>query len=303
MNTTTQNLANIPTRFKLKPLLVAIPLSILAACANNQGTTVSETQPHAERTSPYSDGHTASYTKEHETSYTEEHETSGLTTEANNQAFTGPDLTVNQETATEMPAAVAIPEQPDSSNTIEKNSTTENNSTIENKSTTEDNNAVADSTQEGSDPMTVLVIENPEILSKLASTNITQIVPPVPSHEDQTVLRPGKRVFHFGFNQTSLSEEDIELIEQHADYLKANPELQVTVHGHTDAQGNANYNLKLSQQRATMMVSELIKHGVSKDRIKSIGWGGGYPLVRSLNFAENRRIEIEYSAVHVAANQ
>ena len=100
----------------------------------------------------------------------------------------------------------------------------------------------------------------------------------------------------------SLSEEDIEFVEKHADYLNANPELKVTIHGHTDTQGNPDYNLKLSETRALMLVNQLKKFGITKNRIQVIGWGGNYPLVNSLNFAENRRIEIEYSETHYAAN-
>lgn len=269
MNNTTQHQATLSTRFKLKPLLVAIPFSVLAACANNQPTTVTEEQSQVEVIKPY----------------IEEHEQNDVVADTNTPIMTGPDLTDNDHAEAQAPEMIDLPEQ--------KNA----------ESTLENNDAIVDSTQEGNTPMTVLVIENPEILSKLASANITQVNTPQPESYNESLQRPGKRVFHFGFNQSSLSEEDIDLIEQHAEYLKANPEMQVTIHGHTDAQGNANYNLRLSQQRATMMVSELIKQGISKDRIKTVGWGGGYPLVSTLNFAENRRIEIEYSTIHVAANQ
>lgn len=269
MSKTTQHQTSLPTRFKLKPLLVAIPFSVLAACANNQGTTITEDQSQAEITTPYID----------------DHEQNNTVAEANIQADKGPDLTVNEYAEEQAPDTHATSQLPEPDSSLKNN------------------DRLVDGTQEGSDPMTVLVIENPETLSKLASANITQVNTPQPDTSSESLNRPGKRVFHFGFNQSSLSEEDIDLIEQHAAYLKANPELQVTIHGHTDAQGNANYNLKLSQQRASMMVSELIKQGINKDRIKTIGWGGGYPLVSTLNFAENRRIEIEYSAIHYAANQ
>lgn len=269
MNNTTRHQTTLPARFRLKPLLVAIPFSVLAACANNQGTTVSEDQPRAEVINPF----------------IEAHDKNDALAEAGSQPQVGPDLTLNQHVE-EPSADAATPLQPSEPENVLENQERQ-----------------VDSTQEGSDPMTVLVIENPEMLSKLASANITQVSASQSDTYKDSVHRPGKRVFHFGFNQSSLSEEDIDLIEQHAEYLKANPEMQVTIHGHTDAQGNANYNLRLSQQRATMMVSELIKQGISKDRIKTVGWGGGYPLVSTLNFAENRRIEIEYSTIHVAANQ
>ncbi|UZE96583.1 OmpA family protein [Alkalimarinus alittae] len=267
MNNTTQYKSIRATRFKLKPLLIAIPLSVLAACANNQSPTVSENTP-----APTTE---LSQTLETGSSHTlSDNNAANHDSLAGHQIETGPDLTsttINSETAPE-------PLNNSSDRLIEH-------------------------TQQGNDPMTVLVIENPEILSKLASENLKSVVPMPENTVTESLNRPGKRVFHFGFNQSNLSEEDLELVEQHAEYLKSNPALQVTIHGHTDAQGDSNYNLKLSQQRAAMMVSELIKQGVSKNRIKTIGWGGGYPLVNSQHFAENRRIEIEYSTVHYAANQ
>lgn len=220
------------SRFKLKPLLMAIPVSVLAACANTPENETPDTynEPVAYEEAAFEDTHTSE-----------------------------PDL-VSADTPT-------------------KNSIKEEDA-----------------------PMTVLVIENPELLAKLGRDQ------PLPQETlaqiniNESTLRPSKRVFHFGFNQASLSEEDIELVEKHADYLNNNPELNVTIHGHTDTQGNPDYNLKLSEQRALMLVSQLKKFGINKSRIKTIGWGGNYPLINSLNFSENRRIEIEYSETNYAAN-
>jgi outer membrane protein OmpA-like peptidoglycan-associated protein len=227
MNKLTLHQNTILTHFKLKPLLVAIPITVLAACANT---------PESEQPNDLN-----SAVIYEEATYTE-------------TTVSEPELTSTNLTTEE--------------NVAEDNINTENN--------------ISNATK-GNAQMTVLVIENPELLAK-------------------SMLRPNKRVFHFGFNQTSLSEEDIELVEKHADYLKANPELKVTIHGHTDTQGNSDYNLKLSEKRALMLVNQLKKFGINNNRIETIGWGGNYPLVNSLNFSENRRIEIEYSETHYAAN-
>jgi len=256
MNKLTQHQSTILTHFQLKPLLIAIPVTILAACAN---TPESEQPNDLSSASVY-------------------------------------------EEATYEETLISEPELTSTDLTTEGNVAEDNTITV---------NDISDAT-EGSSPMTVLVIENPELLAKLAPSELIQsqltagqqqpkkTLPQV--NMTESMLRPNKRVFHFGFNQTSLSEEDIELIEKHADYLKANPELKVTIHGHTDTQGNSDYNLKLSEKRALMLVNQLKKFGINKNRIETIGWGGNYPLVNSLNFSENRRIEIEYSETNYAAN-
>ena len=256
MNKLTQHQNTILTHFKLKPLLIAIPITVLAACANT---------PESEQ--PNNLSSVAVY-----------------------------------EEATYAETTVSEPELASTSLTTKENAT-EDNINTEND---------IDNATEGSSPMTVLVIENPELLAKLAPSELTKSQLTTDQQESkealpqvniaESMLRPNKRVFHFGFNQTSLSEEDIELVEKHADYLKANPELKVTIHGHTDTQGNPDYNLKLSEKRALMLVNQLKKFGINNNRIETIGWGGNYPLVNSHNFSENRRIEIEYSETHYAAN-
>lgn len=291
MNKITQHQNKLPTRFTLKPLLIAIPLSVLAACANNQENSYpnEQTISYSEEPAPYSATlHTSAPVDSENIDQPVDataHQQTDIGGDDGYADASGPDLTDQDATSETETAAHAL---------LQKAETSEENTSqdVPNNNTTE-----------GSDTMAVLVIENPEILPQLTNNTLKPVIPHNQRTLAESMHRPGKRVFHFGFNQTSLSEEDIELIEKHADYLKANPDLQITVHGHTDAQGNPDYNLTLSQQRAAMVVSQLKKHGISESRIKTIGWGGGYPLVSSLNFAENRRIEIEYSEIHFAANQ
>ena len=214
MNKVTQHQNTLLSHLQLKPLLIAIPIALLAACAHTP-----ENTPESEQA-------------------------------------------IYEETSTPEP---------------ELTSAEDNSITVDGIS----------NTTKGSNPMTVLVIEDPRVLAQLNAS--------------ESIRRPNKQVFHFGFNQASLSEEDIELIEKHADYLKSKPELNVTIHGHTDTQGNSDYNIKLSEKRALILVNQLKKLGINKNRIKTVGWGGNYPLVNSLNFSENRRIEIEYSETNYAS--
>ncbi|WP_250655479.1 OmpA family protein [Alkalimarinus coralli] len=285
MNKNTRHQTAIPTKFVLKPLLMALPLSVLAACASQQNSVDGEATPsNAPDVTAVETSSPLDHTAHDDNAYSH-----------NN---VGPDLTDTEGKTASIETAEPV----------EATSTAETETVLSQANPTPTHESPSDDTQldappEGDKPMTVLVIENPDILSKLASENLKPVVPTTPKIPAESMHRPGKRVFHFGFNQTALSEEDKELIEKHAKYLKANPELEVTIHGHTDAQGNPDYNLALSKRRAAMMHSELIKQGVDKDRIKTIGWGGGYPLVSTLNFAENRRIELEYSEIHYAANR
>lgn len=58
-----------------------------------------------------------------------------------------------------------------------------------------------------------------------------------------------------------------------ADKLIQNPQISIELSSHTDCQGDADYNLDLSQRRAQSAVQYLIAKGISKDRLAAKGYG------------------------------
>lgn len=80
-----------------------------------------------------------------------------------------------------------------------------------------------------------------------------------------------------------------------AGVLKANPDINITVEGHTDSDGDANFNWDLSVGRATSIVKELTKNGVDPKRITASGRGEYFPVATNETTdgkAQNRRTEI-----------
>jgi outer membrane protein OmpA-like peptidoglycan-associated protein len=80
-----------------------------------------------------------------------------------------------------------------------------------------------------------------------------------------------------------------------AQKLKRNPKVKVALIGHTDSRGDANKNLRLSQQRAASVKRFLIVQGVKAHRMVSEGRGELQP--RANNATEqgrkaNRRVEL-----------
>lgn len=55
--------------------------------------------------------------------------------------------------------------------------------------------------------------------------------------------------------------------------LKRNPSINIQLSSHTDCQGTASYNEKLSQRRADAAVQYLIQNGINPDRLTSKGYG------------------------------
>lgn len=83
-----------------------------------------------------------------------------------------------------------------------------------------------------------------------------------------------------------------ELLELVA-YLKENPDIRFEIQGHTDNQGNASYNMKLSEQRAQSVYNFLKTNGVSAERMQFKGYGSSLPVADNSTAegrSKNRRI-------------
>ncbi len=73
------------------------------------------------------------------------------------------------------------------------------------------------------------------------------------------------------------------------------PDSKMVVEGHTDSQGQASFNLDLSQKRADAVRTYLVSRGISSDRITAQGFGLSRPIADNGSAegrANNRRVEI-----------
>jgi outer membrane protein OmpA-like peptidoglycan-associated protein len=73
------------------------------------------------------------------------------------------------------------------------------------------------------------------------------------------------------------------------------PKTTITVAGHTDNTGRADYNLKLSERRANAVRFALAERGVAASRVTAMGFGADNPVASNTapdGRAENRRVEL-----------
>jgi outer membrane protein OmpA-like peptidoglycan-associated protein len=73
------------------------------------------------------------------------------------------------------------------------------------------------------------------------------------------------------------------------------PDSTMVVEGHTDSQGGADFNQKLSQRRAEAVRTYLVSRGIASDRISAEGMGLSHPVADNgtpEGRANNRRVEI-----------
>ncbi len=100
----------------------------------------------------------------------------------------------------------------------------------------------------------------------------------------------------FASGQSTLLPAAIVKLNEVAEALiKGNPDANITVEGHTDSQGQRQYNMDLAQKRADAVRDQLVARGVASDRIKAVGVGPDRPVADNKSAegrANNRRVEI-----------
>jgi peptidoglycan-associated lipoprotein len=60
--------------------------------------------------------------------------------------------------------------------------------------------------------------------------------------------------------------------------LRKNPQWQVTVEGHCDERGTAEYNLALGERRALAARTYLVSLGIPADKVKTVSYGKEFPF-------------------------
>ena len=99
---------------------------------------------------------------------------------------------------------------------------------------------------------------------------------------------------NFDVNKAIIKPESMGTLNGIVQILKENPDLKFEVGGHTDSDGDDALNLKLSQQRAEAVRTQLIAMGVANTRLTAKGYGKTKPIADNKTFegkANNRRVE------------
>jgi outer membrane protein OmpA-like peptidoglycan-associated protein len=89
--------------------------------------------------------------------------------------------------------------------------------------------------------------------------------------------------------------ESYRILDHLAKSLRESPDCEIEVRGFTDAVGNANANIQLSQRRAEAVRRYLLSQGIEQHRIRAMGLGPSNPIGdnrTAAGRAMNRRIEV-----------
>jgi OmpA-OmpF porin, OOP family len=98
----------------------------------------------------------------------------------------------------------------------------------------------------------------------------------------------------FDVGKATLKPESMGPLNEILYVMQKNPEINFSVEGHTDSDGDETTNQKLSEERAKTVMDKLIEMGIDKSRLSSKGFGESKPMVDNTSAegkAQNRRVE------------
>lgn len=81
----------------------------------------------------------------------------------------------------------------------------------------------------------------------------------------------------YDFDKATLRPESKKALDELVKLLNDNPNVTFELSAHCDYKGPAEYNKKLSQERANNVVAYLTEHGIAKDRLTPVGYGKEKP--------------------------
>ncbi|NOZ02830.1 MAG: OmpA family protein [Deltaproteobacteria bacterium] len=100
---------------------------------------------------------------------------------------------------------------------------------------------------------------------------------------------------HFKTGKAQIMSDSFPLLKEIAEVIKANKQIRrIRVEGHTDSQGSASLNKRLSLKRARAVRKFLIGHGVAASRLTARGYGSSKPVADNSTKegrSKNRRVE------------
>ncbi|MFT7156530.1 MAG: outer membrane protein OmpA-like peptidoglycan-associated protein [Parvicella sp.] len=151
---------------------------------------------------------------------------------------------------------------------------------------------------------TTITIGNKPLIAIVEPT-LSDSISQLTDQQVENQLNSGEKLvidnLYFIYDKDRLINDSKPDLEKVITYMKNNPNVSILLEGHTDSNGDDDYNQNLSERRSKQVRTKLIQAGVSSSRIESKGYGETQPAennsdpdgtnnpeVRQLN----RRVEI-----------
>ena len=98
----------------------------------------------------------------------------------------------------------------------------------------------------------------------------------------------------FDSGRATIQQESFPRLDRVVEYMTHRPTVRIRVSGHTDNEGNARRNQRLSEARARAVRAYLISHHIDGGRVEAVGYGDERPVASNdteEGRRRNRRIE------------
>ena len=102
---------------------------------------------------------------------------------------------------------------------------------------------------------------------------------------------PFQPVF-FAYDQDDIDTPGQQALNNNAELMKKYPTWIVTIEGHADERGTAEYNLALGERRALAARNYLVSLGIPADRLRTVSYGKEFPFETGhdeTSWSKNRR--------------
>jgi peptidoglycan-associated lipoprotein len=86
------------------------------------------------------------------------------------------------------------------------------------------------------------------------------------------------RPLFFELDSSEVSADGQKLLQENAAIMKKYPTWQITIEGHCDERGTAEYNLALGERRALAAKNYLVSLGIPADKVKTVSYGKEFPF-------------------------
>ncbi|MEO6869139.1 MAG: OmpA family protein [Ginsengibacter sp.] len=103
----------------------------------------------------------------------------------------------------------------------------------------------------------------------------------------------------FDFSKSDIGDSAKVNLNKLVAVLNKYPNTNIEVQGHTDSRGTEEYNMGLSERRASAVANYLIANGIASSRITTKGFGESAPAYTNATpegMAQNRRVEFLITA-------
>jgi len=126
---------------------------------------------------------------------------------------------------------------------------------------------------------------------------VAQAPPPLPQPAPPAP-RPAVRMFvvFFDFDKFQLSQEAQAIVREAVAAARQQGGVRVVVTGHTDTVGSRAYNQRLSERRAQAVRNEMVRGGLARNEIATVGRNFADPLIATgpgVREPQNRRAVID----------